>query len=339
MRAPRPLLALALLAAAAPGTAATEPAPPDPAAQAAAAAQAATVEARAAATARAVGRLTDDIAASETESADATRRIAILDRQRAALTARIAAEQRALTPLLAALASEARRPPALLLVEPSRAGDAARLGVQVDALAPAVRTRTAALRRALAEADALEATLVAERRRLLGARARLDRDVRLLTRLGSRLAAEARTLRELAGGIDDSEPLRSAPRLAIAMPVRGAVATRFGERTRFGMHSSGLTWRLPAGRTVAAPAAGRVAFAGPFRTYGRIVILEHGGGVVSLLAGFERIAVRPGQAVRGGGELGAVGSGGELYFELRASGSAVDPEEWTGSMRGSSSPG
>jgi septal ring factor EnvC (AmiA/AmiB activator) len=300
------------------------------AAPAAATPQAATIEARAAATAKAVGRLTGSIAEAEAEAGEASRRIAILDRQRAALNARIAAEQRALTPLLAALASEARRPPALLLADPARAGEAARLGVAVDALAPTVRTRTATLRKSLAEAEALEATLVAERGKLLAARARLDRDVRLLTRLGSRLAAEARTLRELTEGLDD-QPVRSPPRLAIAMPVRGAVATRFGDRTRFGMHSSGVTWRVPPGRTVESPAAGRVAFAGPFRTYGRIVIIEHGAGVLSLLAGFGRIAVAPGQAVTAGAALGTVADRGELYFELRASGSAVDPEQWAAS--------
>jgi septal ring factor EnvC (AmiA/AmiB activator) len=82
---------------------------------------------------------------------------------------------------------------------------------------------------------------------------------------------------------------------------------------------------------VVAPWDGRVEFAGPFRGYGQILIIEHGDGYHSLLAGLERIDVAVGQALVAGEPVGVVKSGEgkpSLYLELRRHGQPIDPLPW-----------
>jgi septal ring factor EnvC (AmiA/AmiB activator) len=74
---------------------------------------------------------------------------------------------------------------------------------------------------------------------------------------------------------------------------------------------------------------GKVVFAGPFRGYGQILILQHAGGYHSFLAGFGRIDAEMGQDVAKGEPLGVLpaknGTKPELYFEWRRNNEAVDP--------------
>ncbi|MEG3177237.1 peptidoglycan DD-metalloendopeptidase family protein [Sphingomonas sp. RB3P16] len=110
------------------------------------------------------------------------------------------------------------------------------------------------------------------------------------------------------------------------LPVQGKVVTGLGELSDTGVRSRGLTIVAVGGAQVVAPAAGRVAFAGPFRDYGTIVILDHGGGWTSLVAGLGNSSVRIGEKVAQGAPLGQV-AGGEaprVTIELRRRDRAVD---------------
>jgi len=77
-----------------------------------------------------------------------------------------------------------------------------------------------------------------------------------------------------------------------------------------------------------------VMFRGPFRGYGEILIIEHGGGYHTLLAGLARTDVALGQWLLAGEPVGIMGpaSNGspELYFELRHDGQPIDPSPWLG---------
>jgi septal ring factor EnvC (AmiA/AmiB activator) len=80
-------------------------------------------------------------------------------------------------------------------------------------------------------------------------------------------------------------------------------------------------------------AAGRVRFAGWFHGYGRMVILDHGGGYFSVSGHLDQVSVENGQLVPAGAVLGTVGetgslAGPRLYFEIRKGGDALDPREW-----------
>jgi septal ring factor EnvC (AmiA/AmiB activator) len=112
------------------------------------------------------------------------------------------------------------------------------------------------------------------------------------------------------------------------LPVAGRTVTGFGVAGASGT-SSGLTLAPRPGAQVVAPAAGRVAFAGPYRGYGRIVIVEHEGGWTSLVTGLVRVDVRVGDRLVGGAPLGIAGQGQpQVSLELRRNNEPVNPLQY-----------
>ena len=110
-------------------------------------------------------------------------------------------------------------------------------------------------------------------------------------------------------------------------PVTGPVLRSFGTPAEGGP-ATGVTFAAASGTPVVSPCAGRVAFAAPFRSYGRLVIVACGGGGDVVLAGLGRLYAAPGRAVRPGETLGRMPGGParpSLYVELRVGAQAVDP--------------
>lgn len=150
--------------------------------------------------------------------------------------------------------------------------------------------------------------------------------------------------------------LFSASRGVIRLPVEGVLTRQFGVDDGIGGTTRGIRLETRAGSTLTAPFDGKVAFAGPFRQYGQLIILEVGEGYHLLMAGMSRIDTILGQNVLAGEPIGAMGGlengtdsstsaiealfGGEngqdqpdnrkpvLYIELRRNGSPVDPRPW-----------
>ncbi|MDC0887423.1 peptidoglycan DD-metalloendopeptidase family protein, partial [Altererythrobacter sp.] len=126
----------------------------------------------------------------------------------------------------------------------------------------------------------------------------------------------------------------AASRLAPAglqLPVTGGTLYGFGAITDGGVRSEGVTLTPREGAQVIAPAAGRVAFAGPYRGFGRIVIIEHGAGWTSLITGLARTDVDVGEEVIGGAPLGVAGvERPQVSLELRRDGEPVNPLEYIG---------
>lgn len=113
------------------------------------------------------------------------------------------------------------------------------------------------------------------------------------------------------------------------LPVVGDVVTGFGELSTSGVRARGLTITTAPGATVVAPAAGRVAFAGPFRSYGKIIILDHGGGWTTLITNLAQLSVQVGDTVRQGDPIGRIGESGSgssarVTIELRRRDRPVD---------------
>jgi len=110
------------------------------------------------------------------------------------------------------------------------------------------------------------------------------------------------------------------------LPVIGDIATGFGEVSAAGMRSRGLTIITTPSATIVAPAAGRVAFAGPFRGYGNILIIEHGGGWTSLIANLGGLTASVGDELRAGDPVGNAPSEGrpQIVLELRNGAGPVD---------------
>ena len=123
----------------------------------------------------------------------------------------------------------------------------------------------------------------------------------------------------------------TAPEANRPAPVHGRVSIAFGQRGEVGP-ARGVTFSAAAGAQVISPCTGRVVFAGPFRRFGQLVILECGPGLHLVLAGFERLDTEAGTGLLAGEALGRLAAGadgrGLLYLELRRDGQVVDPNPW-----------
>lgn len=183
---------------------------------------------------------------------------------------------------------------------------------------------------------------ISRNRRRIG---ELKRDEARLAKLVERIA------RELAersrAGAKDGEPvdrvadasLSSRPFASLKgklhLPVRGRLINRYGERREAtGTAWKGLFIRAVTGETVRAVADGLVVYADWLRGFGNLLILDHGGGYMSLYANNEGLLRRVGEKVRAGDPVASVGASGEstdsgLYFELRRDGKPFDPLKWT----------
>lgn len=114
-------------------------------------------------------------------------------------------------------------------------------------------------------------------------------------------------------------------------PARGRVVVRFGQLDQNQELSKGITLETRPDAQVIAPYNGQIVFAGPFRGYGLLLIIEHGEGYHTLLAGMARIDGTVGQHLTTGEPVGVMGQGeGKplLYVELRHNGQPVNPLPW-----------
>jgi murein hydrolase activator len=136
-------------------------------------------------------------------------------------------------------------------------------------------------------------------------------------------------LRSILGGSPRLVPARLDHPDAPVMPVPGEIVGR-GELGD-GIGAPSLPIRARAGQAVAAPDAGRVAWAGEFRSYGPLLIIEHQREYHTLLWGMSRLDVSEGDRVRAGQVVGVMGPGEEgavLHLEVRRNGRPVNPLPW-----------
>lgn len=149
---------------------------------------------------------------------------------------------------------------------------------------------------------------------------------------------------------DAQEALLRQPKVAfpdargkLPYPAQGAIVRRFGEPDGLGRSTQGVMIATRANAQVTTPADGKVEFAGPFRSYGEVVILNPGGGYRVLLAGMDKVTASVGEFLRAGEPVGEMGSGpasvtlfGDvvpdgrpvLYIEFRDGTQAIDSGPW-----------
>jgi septal ring factor EnvC (AmiA/AmiB activator) len=198
------------------------------------------------------------------------------------------------------------------------------------------------------------------------ASASLAAETRELRAEADRLGREAATLRDLLDGLAKSAPAtpgvkparKPAPKPATASaaksrnpatapastprpaassgplpPAVGARLRRFGQAVD-GVEQEGLTLATRSGAQVIAPMDARVQYAGTFRSYGQMVILDVGGDVLVIVSGLDALYPEAGQWVLGGEPIGRMADqkspSPELYLEVRRNGQPVDPEKWLG---------
>ncbi len=156
-----------------------------------------------------------------------------------------------------------------------------------------------------------------------------------------RLQEDKQQLGVLIGSLDDAlkdlpqpktEPFAKL-RGQLPLPVQGKISRQFGSQRAGRLKWQGVLITANLGDKVTAVADGRVVFAEWFRNLGLLVILDHNQGYMTLYGYNQSLAVKVGDWVRAGTELGSVGeSGGQaqpaLYFEIRRRGEPIDPKQW-----------
>ncbi len=130
---------------------------------------------------------------------------------------------------------------------------------------------------------------------------------------------------------DGAVALAVRPQTGLAdymLPLTGRLVAGFGD-SWLGARSRGISIAAQGNAQVVAPAAGRVAFAGPYRGYGQIVILTHADCWISLITGLGRVDVRVGATLLAGAPLGIAGPGRPvLAVELQHNGKSMNPLDY-----------
>lgn len=160
---------------------------------------------------------------------------------------------------------------------------------------------------------------------------------------------ETREQRDRMTALAFKDPARLAPKIAFAdakgllsLPVAGSRLRGFGDPDGAGGTTRGISLETRPGALVSAPSDGWVVYAGPFRSFGQLLILNAGGGYYMLLAGMQRIDVALNQFVLAGEPVAVMGETSEaaattvgvgtgqpvLYIEFRKDGTSVDPTPW-----------
>ncbi len=224
---------------------------------------------------------------------------------------------------------------ALAALRADIAADRDRLTATAEALTRE-RTRLAVLigdKRALMREARRESWVEQARIAELAARARTVRGLvhRLMTARGSLRRTDLSPAPAATGRI---APPGTAVGLAgpSVLPASGRVVHRFGAADGGGARAEGITIETRRAAHVVAPRRGKVVFAGPFRGYGRLLIIEHDEGYHVLLAGLDRIDAVVGDEVLAGEPVGAMTAVSnrtpKLYLELRRSGRPINPLPW-----------
>ena len=117
----------------------------------------------------------------------------------------------------------------------------------------------------------------------------------------------------------------------MTQPARGELVERFGQDKHIGSSSKGATYKTRQNAQVVAPFAGKVVFAGPFKGYSQILIIQHGKAYHTLLAGMQQVDVLLGQHLLAGEPVGIMGNKKpetRLYVEVRRKGQPINPIPW-----------
>ncbi len=119
----------------------------------------------------------------------------------------------------------------------------------------------------------------------------------------------------------------------LPLPARGRIVENFGKSNAYGIVNKGIRLETRPQAQVITPFDGEVVYAGPFRGYGLLLIIAHGEGYHTLLAGFSRIHVVVGQILLANEPVGEMGGGDDgespkLYVEMRHRGEAFNPLTW-----------
>ncbi|GJD59185.1 murein hydrolase activator EnvC family protein [Methylobacterium dankookense] len=223
---------------------------------------------------------------------------------------------------------------------------------RLNALVTIRRTRQAEVESGLAAERVRAAELGNQARNLKDLLDRMTSEVSAARRAAEEARAaeerEAKATQQRFAAAGFRDPARLAPKIPFAQvrgevprPVSGRILRTFNQPDGNGGLTRGISFSTRPKAVVSSPADGWVAFAGPFRSYGRLLIINAGDGYYLLLAGMDQISVEVGQFVLAGEPVGSMGEGSAaqpaidgdrgdpvLYVEFKKDGGSIDPEPW-----------
>ncbi|WP_157043515.1 murein hydrolase activator EnvC family protein [Nitrobacter hamburgensis] len=187
---------------------------------------------------------------------------------------------------------------------------------------------------------------------LQGLIAKMEQDLKSAAKAAATASRQGAPAKPNLAALKD--PGRLSPAIAfasakglLAFPVNGTKIRDFGGSDGVGGAEKGISLAARPGAQVTTPCDGWVVYAGPFRSYGQLLILNAGGGYHVLIAGMERISVNIGQFVLTGEPVATMGSTSRvasilaanasqpvLYIEFRKDGTPIDPGPWWAANKG-----
>lgn len=274
-------------------------------------------------------------------------------------------DQKSISRLIMGLERMRRMPPEAMFIKPGAPYKTAQSAMLLQKILPTIHDQAAQLRedldvleiktkklqadrdKALQSAKGLEveekklAALLSERKNLYSKTHQNLKDAKSKIK---KIAKESRNLKQLLSNLAQEQkrqaakaPVKTArntpmPRVGKpSLPVSGQIITAYKEPDRFGAPSEGLTLKGRKGAIVTAPMGGVIRFAGRFKNYGQMIIIEHKGNYHSLVAGMEKMSVNVNQSVLSGEPIGKLSSDAasshHVYFELRHKGKAINPKK------------
>lgn len=312
-------------------------------------------------------RIADDVRKNEKNLDRLEQKIETLSRELDSLTTTLEQDYGTIGGLVLALERMRRIPPESLIVRPGAPLQTAQSAMLLRSALPAIHARADHLSAQLSRLRTVEETLEKDRAAALSEKTALEqkkKDIAALSRKREdlygktqqeyaaakrnieRLSKESKNLMDLMANLEHEKNRKPAPNQdqslivynndlpdpgQARLPVSGQITEGYGQKNDIGATSQGLTIESRPGALAVAPMAGVVRFAGTFKNYGNMVIIEHKNGYHSLIAGMGRIDAAAQSPVKAGepvGQLPLTSSRGgrpALYYELRRNGRPVDP--------------
>lgn len=304
-----------------------------------------------------------DGATAEISAANA--RLAIIAKRNREQRRLLAIESEPMLRLNSALQAMTARPSALLFAQPGSRADYVHLRAVMATVRPEIEKRTASIRSQIAAQNELRRQQMVALKSLKSAQGQLGNRRTELAKLESvargkagglsataaveyeQAIAQGERARDLVAALDtdrtgqeratslaalDGPVLRPGSTIAkpskggaYVLPEHGELIFGYKELNATGYRERGIRLTFEPGEDITAPAAGRISYAGPYRSYGNIIIIEHGSGWTTLMTNLGEIGVVEGDRVAQGGQLAtARDDNSEITVELRRNGRIMD---------------
>ncbi len=307
---------------------------------------------------------------SETRLLELEKQITALEIEKKQLDNELDEERQSIAHLITALERIRRLPPQALIAKPDAPLKTAQSVMLMKDIIPMLYQQAEDLQTKLEKLEQVSEDLAQKRQNAKTANAELKKEQLELSSLSKErerlykstkqdldsqektvalISKQAKNLQDLVKRLDDerqkqvsAQPQQKAPRktpaktspirgsVNVQLPISGIIKVRYDEPDIFGAPSKGLTIEGRGGALVTAPLSGVVRFAGYFKNYGNLIILEHDNGYHSLIAGLEQIDTIVGHNISTGEPIGLLHHAQSnqkpaLYYELRFEGKTVNP--------------